>query len=90
MTPEWVQSRSLSLYYVVLQGPFVLGGVGFGVVDTFLPLRETLLVAACAFVPGILLIPRYRLPVVDRSSLQLVTARHSSSGSTSTLTMGRS
>src|ERR1035441_506728 len=42
------------------------------VIDTFLPLRDTLLVAAIAFVPGILLIPRYRLPVVDRSSLQLV------------------
>jgi len=72
VTPEWVQTRSLSLFYVVLQGPFVLGGLGFGVIDTFLPLRDTLLVAAIAFVPGILLIPRYRLPVVDRSSLQLV------------------
>ena len=72
VTPEWVQTRSLSLFYVVLQGPFVLGGLGFGVIDTFLPLRETLLVAAFTLVPGILLIPRYRLPVVDRSSLQLV------------------
>jgi hypothetical protein len=72
VTPEWVQTRSLSLFYVVFQGPFVLGGLGFGVIDTFLPLRDTLLVAAIAFVPGILLIPRYRLPVVDRSSLQLV------------------
>jgi len=57
VTPEWVQTRSLSLYYVVLQGPFVLGGLGFGVVDTFLPIRETLLIAAFALVPGILLIP---------------------------------
>jgi hypothetical protein len=72
VTPEWVQTRSLSLFYVVFQGPFVLGGLGFGVIDTFLPLRDTLLVAAIAFVPGIFLIPRYRLPVVDRSSLQLV------------------
>ena len=46
VTPEWVQTRSLSLFYVVLQGPFVLGGLGFGVIDTFLPLRDTLLVAA--------------------------------------------
>ena len=72
VTPEWVQTRSLSLFYVVLQGPFVLGGIGFGVIDTFLTLRETLLVAAVAFVPGILLIPRFGLPVVDRSTLQLV------------------
>jgi predicted MFS family arabinose efflux permease len=72
VTPEWVQTRSLSLFYVVLQGPFVLGGIGFGVIDTFLPLRATLLVAAVAFVPGILLIPRFGLPVVDRASLQLV------------------
>jgi predicted MFS family arabinose efflux permease len=72
VTPEWVQSRSLSLYYVVLQGPFVLGGLGFGVIDTFVPLRETLLVAALALLPGIIFIPRFRLPVVDRSSLQLV------------------
>ncbi len=72
VTPEWVQTRALSLFYVVLQAPFVLGGTGFGVIDTFLPLRTTLLVAAAAFLPGILLVPRFRLPVVDRSSLQLV------------------
>ncbi len=72
VTPEWVQTRSLSIFYVVMQGPFVIGGLGFGVIDTFLPLRVTLLIAAIAFVPGILLIPRFRLPVVDRSSLQLV------------------
>jgi predicted MFS family arabinose efflux permease len=72
VTPEWVQTRSLSLFYVVLQGPFVIGGLGFGVIDTFLPLRDTLLVAVVAFLPGILLIPRFGLPVVDRSSLQLV------------------
>lgn len=54
VTPEWVQTRSLSLFYVVMQGPFVLGGLGFGIIDTFLPLRETLFVVALAFVPGIL------------------------------------
>jgi hypothetical protein len=72
VTPEWVQTRSLSLFYIVLQGPYVLGGLGFGVIDTFLPLRSTLFVAAVCFIPGILLIPRFRMPVVDRSSLQLV------------------
>ena len=72
VTPEWVQTRSLSFFYVVLQTPFVLGGLGSGIIDTFLPLRDTLLVAAIAFVPGILAIPRFRLPVGDRSSLQLV------------------
>jgi len=72
VTPEWVQTRSLSFFYIVLQGPFVLGGLGFGVVDTFLPLRLTLLIAALAFLPGLLLIPRFGLPVVDSSSLQLV------------------
>lgn len=65
VTPEWVQARSLSFFYVVMQGPFVIGGLGFGVVDTFLPLRVTLLIAAVAFIPGIVLIPRFRLPVVD-------------------------
>jgi predicted MFS family arabinose efflux permease len=72
VTPEWVQSRSMSFFYVVLQAPFVVGGLGFGIIDTFVPLRETLLVVALAFIPGIVLIPRFRLPVVDRSSLQLV------------------
>jgi hypothetical protein len=72
VTPQWVQARSLSFFYIVLQGPFVLGGLGAGVIDTFLPLRLTLLIAALAFLPGLLLIPRFRLPVVDRSSLQLV------------------
>jgi len=67
-----VQTRSLSLYYVVLQGPFVLGGLGFGVVDTFLPIRETLLIAAFALVPGILLSP---FPLAGRGSL-VVTASH--------------
>lgn len=71
VTPDWVQTRSLSLFYVVMQGPFVIGGLGVGIIDTFLPLRTTLLVAAVAFLPGILSIPRFRLPVVDRSSLQL-------------------
>jgi predicted MFS family arabinose efflux permease len=72
VTPEWVQTRSLSLFYVVMQGPFVLGGLGFGIIDTFVPLRTTLLVSAVAFVPGVLVIPRFGLPVVDRSTLQLV------------------
>jgi predicted MFS family arabinose efflux permease len=72
VTPEWVQTRALSLFYVVLQAPFVLGGIGFGIIDSFVPLRGTLLIAAAAFVPGILLVPRFGLPVVDRSSLQLV------------------
>ncbi len=72
VTPEWVQSRSFSLFYVVLQAPFVLGGLGSGVIDTFLPLRDTLLIAAIAFIPGVLLIPRFRLPVTDSLSLQLV------------------
>jgi MFS family permease len=44
VTPAWVETRSLSLYYVVLQGPFVLGGLGFGIIDSFLSLRVTLLI----------------------------------------------
>ncbi|MGC8628330.1 MAG: MFS transporter [Acidimicrobiales bacterium] len=74
VTPEWVQTRALSLFYVVLQAPFVLGGVGFGVIDTFVPIRVTLLIAAVAFMPGILLVPRFGLPTVDHASLQLVTS----------------
>ncbi|HVC25965.1 MAG TPA: MFS transporter [Acidimicrobiales bacterium] len=72
VTPEWVQTRALSLYYVVLEGPFVVGGLGFGVIDSFLPLRTTLLVSALAFIPGVLVIPRFGLPVVDRASLEIV------------------
>jgi len=72
VTPEWVQTRSLSLFYIVMQGPFVVGGIGFGILDTFVPIRTTLLVAAVAFVPGIALIPRFGLPSVDRASLELV------------------
>jgi predicted MFS family arabinose efflux permease len=72
VTPEWVRTRSLSLFYVVMQGPTVLGGLGFGIIDTFFPIRTTLLVSAIAFLPGILVIPRFGLPVVDRSTLQLV------------------
>ncbi|HTW06571.1 MAG TPA: MFS transporter [Acidimicrobiales bacterium] len=71
VTPDWVQTRALSLFYVVLQSPSVVGGIGFGLIDTFLSLRITLLIAACAFVPGVLLIPRFGLPVVARSSLEL-------------------
>ena len=72
VVPQWVQTRALSIFYIVLQGPFVLGGIAFGVVDTFLPLRTTLLIAAAALLPGILLIPRFGLPVVDRASLEPV------------------
>lgn len=71
VTPDWVQTRALSLFYVVLQAPFVAGGIGFGIVDTFLPLRGTLMVSALAFLPGIALIPRFGLPIVDRASLQM-------------------
>ena len=73
VTPEWVQTRSLSLFYVVLQGPFVFGGLGFGVIDTFISLRRTLLVAVVAFVPGILLIPRFGLP--SRGPVLVATGR---------------
>jgi hypothetical protein len=72
--PQWVQVRALSIYYIVLNGPFVLGGIAFGIIDTFLPLRTTLLIAALALVPGILLIPRFRLPVVNREALELVSS----------------
>jgi predicted MFS family arabinose efflux permease len=81
VTPSWVQTRTLSLFYVVMQGPFVIGGIGFGIVDTFLPLRTTLLVAAVAFIPGILVIPRFGLPVVEHSSLELVATATLSVGS---------
>jgi len=69
--PEWVRTRSLAIFYLMLQAPYALGGIGFGIVDTFLPLRVTLLVDAALFLPGLLLIPRYGLPVVDGTDLQL-------------------
>jgi predicted MFS family arabinose efflux permease len=72
VVPQWVQTRALSIYYIVLQGPLVLGGIAFGVVNTFLPLRTTLLISAAALLPGILVIPRFGLPVVDRAALELV------------------
>ncbi|MDA8295410.1 MAG: MFS transporter [Actinomycetota bacterium] len=72
VVPQWVQTRALSIFYIVLMGPFVAGGIAFGVVDTFLPLRVTLLVAAVALVPGVVLIPRFGLPAVDRASLEPV------------------
>jgi len=71
-TPEWVRTRSLAIYYIVLQGPYALGGIGFGVLDSLLPLRVTLIVDAALFLPAILLIPRYGLPVIDRSAVQMV------------------
>jgi len=58
-----------------LQGPFVLGGLGFGVVDTFLPIRETLLIAAFATRAGHS--PHPPFPLAGRGSprsLQLVTS----------------
>jgi len=70
--PEWVRTRLLAIYYVVQQVPFALGGIAFGVVATFIPLRVTLLVDAALFLPGLLLIPRYGLPVVDRRRQELV------------------
>ncbi len=70
--PEWVRTRLLAIYYVVQQVPFAAGGLLFGIVATFLPLRTTLVIDAALFVPGLLLIPRYGLPVVDRESQQLI------------------
>lgn len=70
--PEWVRTRLLAIYYLVQQAPFALGGIGFGVAATFLPLRTALLLDAGLFLPGLLLIPRYGLPVVDRHSQQMI------------------
>ncbi len=63
--PEWVRTRLLAIYYLVQQTPFALGGLAFGVLATLLPLRTALLIDAALFLPGLLLIPRYGLPVVD-------------------------
>lgn len=70
--PEWVRTRLLAIYFLVQQAPYAAGGIVVGAVATFLPLRPTLLLDAALFLPGILLIPRYGLPVVDRASQQLV------------------
>jgi MFS family permease len=70
--PEWVRTRLLAIYFLVQQAPYAAGGIVVGVVATFLPLRPTLLLDAALFLPGVLLIPRYGLPVVDRASQQLV------------------
>jgi MFS family permease len=69
--PEWVRTRTLSIYYLVLQGPYALGGIAFGILDTFLPLHVTLAIDAALFLPGVLLIPRYGLPVIDREHQEL-------------------
>ncbi len=70
--PEWVRTRLLAIYYVVQQMPFALGGLVFGIVASFLPLRTTLVIDAGLFLPGLALIPRYGLPVVDRERQQVI------------------
>jgi hypothetical protein len=70
--PEWVRARLLAIYYLVQQAPYALGGIAFGAIATFLPLRTTLLIDAALFLPGVLLIPRFGLPVVDRRSQQMI------------------
>jgi MFS family permease len=70
--PQWVRTRLLAIYYLVQQAPYAAGGILFGIVATFLPLRITLLVDAALFLPGVLLIPRFGLPVVEQGSQNLV------------------
>ncbi len=70
--PTWVRTRALASYYLVQQAPYALGGVAFGVVDSLLPLRLTLGIDAALFLPGLLLISRLGLPVVDTEGLRII------------------
>jgi len=70
--PDWVRTRLLAIYFLVQEAPYAFGGIAFGVVATFLPVRMALALDAALFLPSILLIPRFGLPVIDRSAHQIV------------------
>jgi hypothetical protein len=70
--PDWVRTRLLAIYFLVQEAPYAFGGIAFGVVTTFLPVRMALGIDAVLFLPSVLLVPRFGLPVIDRSAHQVV------------------
>ncbi len=74
--PSWVVSRALGAYLMVFQASVVMGALFWGGVADAVGVRWTLMAAAAAFLPGLLLIRWFGLPVVDRHDLNVVPRPH--------------
>lgn len=70
--PDWVVSRALGSYLMVFQASIVVGSLLWGAVADAVGVRVTLFVAAVMFLPGLLLVRHFSLPVVDRADLRVV------------------
>jgi len=65
--PEWVRARALSYFIAAVGGSQAIGGVVWGVLDSFVGLRATLLSAAAAL--AALAVIARRSPLIDPSAL---------------------
>lgn len=70
--PAWVVSRALGAYLMVFQASVVVGALLWGGIADAIGVRDTLLVAAATFVPGVLAVRWLGLPVVDSPDMKVV------------------
>lgn len=74
--PSWVISRALGAYLMVFQASVVIGSLVWGGIADAIGVRYTLMIAAGILVPGLLVIRRLGLPVVDRGDMRVVPRPH--------------
>jgi MFS family permease len=70
--PSWVVSRALGAYLMVFQASIVVGAVVWGGIADAIGVRYTLLIAAGVFLPGLLVVPWFGLPIIDRRDMKVV------------------
>lgn len=70
--PKWILSRALGVYLAVYQASIVVGALLWGGLADGVGVRNALIVAGAALLPGVVLIRWLGLPVVARSDMQVV------------------
>ncbi len=67
--PDWVRARALSVYILVFFGSMAAGGALWGYVASHASIPIALLAASGCLVLGLLLTPRFTLPVTESEDL---------------------
>ncbi|QMV65688.1 MFS transporter [Pseudomonas berkeleyensis] len=67
--PDWVRARALSVYILVFFGSMAAGGALWGYVASHASIPVALLAASGCLVLGLLLTPRFTLPVTESEDL---------------------
>jgi MFS family permease len=74
--PAWVVSRALGAYLMVFQAAIVTGALVWGGIADAVGVRDTMLIAAGCFAPGLVAVRWLGLPVVEGGDMQVVPRPH--------------